>query len=276
MGLERTDAIVLRGLPFGDTSRIIRCYTADFGKLSIIAKGVRSSKMLTTAYLEPLSHISLTFYHSPKRNLQLFSRAEFLHLWPGIRSDVKKLAYGFVLAELVDRAVTGTEPNPGIHETVVAFLEAMDRRSAPLAPLFWNAQLRLLLLLGFHPTFDVCGACGRGMDRGLLVGPRGELLCPVCGERTERTRNGRLKEMAWNSDGEAELSPESLSFLNDLSKQDAHDVPESAPSRRQRREIGTFLRLYWRYHVEGAEELRSLKVMREILSLSSPEPPANG
>ena len=45
MGIETTVGIVLKTFSYGDTSKIIRCYTKDFGKISMIAKGIKTSKL---------------------------------------------------------------------------------------------------------------------------------------------------------------------------------------------------------------------------------------
>ena len=95
MSLESTSAIVLKSFPYGDTSKIARCYTRNFGKLSIIGKGVMTSKSLQSGYLEPMSCITLNFYYNPKRQLQIFSKAEFDRPLLSLKQDMKKLSYGF-------------------------------------------------------------------------------------------------------------------------------------------------------------------------------------
>ena len=64
MGLKSTSGIVLKTFSYGDTSKIIRCYTRDFGKISLIAKGVKTSKTLQIGYLEPINCISIDLYYN--------------------------------------------------------------------------------------------------------------------------------------------------------------------------------------------------------------------
>ena len=54
-----TDAIVLNNRKYSDSSLICNLYSKDYGKLSIIAKGVRKVKNLNGAILQPLNHINL-------------------------------------------------------------------------------------------------------------------------------------------------------------------------------------------------------------------------
>ena len=72
MALEKTKAVVLKSFPYGDTSKIARIYTREFGKISVIGKGIRKSKVLQSGYLEPLNYLNLIFYHNTKRQLQIF------------------------------------------------------------------------------------------------------------------------------------------------------------------------------------------------------------
>ncbi len=44
MPLQKTDGLILRSIPLGETSKILTIYSKDFGKVSIIAKGARSAR----------------------------------------------------------------------------------------------------------------------------------------------------------------------------------------------------------------------------------------
>ena len=63
MGLKSTSGIVLKTFSYGDYSKIIRCYTLDFGKISLIAKGVKTSKNLLIGFLEPINCISIDLFY---------------------------------------------------------------------------------------------------------------------------------------------------------------------------------------------------------------------
>ena len=56
-----------------------------------VAKGIKTSKTLQSGYLEPMNCISLNFYYNPKRQLQIFSKAEFNKPLLSLKHDVKKL-----------------------------------------------------------------------------------------------------------------------------------------------------------------------------------------
>ena len=82
--IESTDAIVLRAIKYGDTSKIVTLYTRRFGKVAVIAKGARSAKSKFGSALEPMSLIQAVFYRKENREVQLLSQADLLHpqSWP--------------------------------------------------------------------------------------------------------------------------------------------------------------------------------------------------
>ena len=64
-------AIILHGRKFSDTSKILHAYTKEHGKISLIAKGVRSAKNTMGSAIEALRCSSMTWYKYPNKDLHL-------------------------------------------------------------------------------------------------------------------------------------------------------------------------------------------------------------
>ncbi len=64
MPAEQTDALVLRLIPWSETSFIASIYTREFGKLSVLAKGARRPKSPFEAALDLLSICRVVFIPS--------------------------------------------------------------------------------------------------------------------------------------------------------------------------------------------------------------------
>ncbi len=249
MPLEKTTAIVLKSFPYGDTSKIARCYTRDFGKLSIIAKGVLTSKTLQSGYLEPMNCIALSFYHNPKRQLQIFSKAEFDRPMLSLKNDMKKLSYGFAVVELVDRTVTGEERHAELFHLTEEILDTIDRSGGHLNRIFWYFEIALLSLLGFRPHLSECPHCQKEMTSAFFSLGYGELVCGDCISGSGRS-----------------VSPEALTVLRKLTRSDLDSLSEIACGAKERKEVGNFLAEYISFHVEGLREVRSLRVMESVLA----------
>lgn len=247
MALEKTDAIILKSFPYGDTSKIARCYTRDFGKISIIAKGVRKSKTLQSGYIEPMNYLSLLFYYSPKRQLQTFSKAEFQRVWSALLRDVKKVSYGFAIVELIDKTVTGEEPHEQLFQLLVDILQAINSSNRNINLIFWYFEIHLLILLGFRPVLSECPRCHGKLEEGFFALEYGELICRNCDQG-----GGHL------------VSHRAVHILKKLKRNSIQEIEKISLKKGDRKEVGGFLNDYLKYHVEGLREIKSLSMMEKL------------
>ena len=86
--IAQTPAIVLKSFPYGETSIIARCFSRDYGKISLIIKGARRKKKSKASFFEPLSHIDLVYHHKSSRELQVVSKVSFINYWSRILNAV--------------------------------------------------------------------------------------------------------------------------------------------------------------------------------------------
>ncbi len=247
MGLESTSGIVLKTFSYGDTSKIIRCYTRDFGKISLIAKGVKTSKTLQIGYLEPINCISMNLYYNSKRQLQIFSKAEFDHPFLSIKNSIKKLSYSFAVIELIDKTVNGEESHLELFNLTKDTLSAINDNKGKINTLFWFFQLNLLKLLGLKPNLSNCSNCQNSMIKANFFS--GELFCNKC-----------------STTGEIKLGKNSLHMLKTINKIEIVNISKLNIHSIERKEIGEFLKQYYSYHIDGLREIKSLKVMERILN----------
>ena len=98
--LIATNAIVLKRIPYSDTSVICRIFTEDWGKVTIMAKGVLRPKNITGALLEPVNHIHIQYYNKSNRDIQIFKNANFVQQYPKIRNDLSRIILGLSLIHI--------------------------------------------------------------------------------------------------------------------------------------------------------------------------------
>jgi DNA repair protein RecO len=100
MAIENTEAIVLKRFSYGDTSYIITLYSEGFGKIPLIAKGVKSNNHSYGLILEPANIVNVEFYLKPKRDLNLLKSGSLVQ-----PSKVKGegLFYMFPMLEVTDK-----------------------------------------------------------------------------------------------------------------------------------------------------------------------------
>ena len=70
----RAEAIVLKTLDLGEADRILTLLTRHFGKVKVVAKGIRRPTSRLAGYAEPLSHA--TYQLARGRELDVLTGAE--------------------------------------------------------------------------------------------------------------------------------------------------------------------------------------------------------
>ena len=63
-----TQAVVLDSIPYQDSSLIIRLFTEELGKISIIVKGAKRRKNNISLITEPSNVISITLNYKSTKN----------------------------------------------------------------------------------------------------------------------------------------------------------------------------------------------------------------
>ena len=79
MSAEKAQALVLRAIPFGETSAIITLLTREGGKVRGLAKGAWRPKSKFDAALDLLSICQVLVLHRQSGNLDLFIEAFLEH-----------------------------------------------------------------------------------------------------------------------------------------------------------------------------------------------------
>lgn len=215
MGLVSTPAIVLHSIKYGETSKIVKLATRDYGIQSAIAKGAARPKSRFGAQLETLSEGTAHLYFKPSRELQTLAGFEVVQLRPGLAGEVRRYAAAEVLVELVLRSAP-VEPQAPLFD----FLSRQLDRLAEAAPseldhTALRAVWGLVAILGFAPQLDYCARDGKplGTEIARFSISDGGLVCPACarGRKTallrREDREALRRLVAGGEDHPLELSP---------------------------------------------------------------------
>lgn len=182
MALEKTEALVLRSIKFGETSKIVTFLSRDYGRLKAIAKGVRAARPKFGGALEPFARLELVFYRKNTGDLQLVSQADLIEGFLGLTDDLMCYAFGCGVLEFVERVITDEEESGVVYDDaidVLRLMQAADRESLP--HLLRAFQMKAIVSLGHGPELFSCTACGRdaGASTGLSA-LSGGILCAAC------------------------------------------------------------------------------------------------
>ncbi|MBM4178924.1 MAG: DNA repair protein RecO [Ignavibacteria bacterium] len=147
------ESIVLHSRRYGDSSRIVTLYTRELGKVSVVAKGARTTKSTIGAALEPLSHCRCTIYHGKNKELHTLSQAETITKRRNV-STLEHLQAGLLMCESIVRTQPQEQADVGTFVLLAKALEVLDSVEAQLAYSVTVAmRCRLAEVMGFGIQF---------------------------------------------------------------------------------------------------------------------------
>ena len=173
MSQERTEAVVLRGVDFSETSRIVTILCPDRGRVACLAAGVRRAKSPLAAVLDTFNRVEVVYYWKDGREVQRLGEAVLVDGYPAIKSDVEKSVFAAFPLEIAYRVAQQNEPSHRLYAVLVNGLERMAEWTGPaMVHVAWQV-MQLLSAAGYEPALDWPGSpAGFAFDHG-VVGERG-------------------------------------------------------------------------------------------------------
>lgn len=156
-------AFVLHAWPYRETSLIVEAFTAEHGRVAMVARGARRPRSELRGLLQAFQPLLLSWYGQAE--LKTLARAEWRGGLPLPRGSA--LLCGFYLNELLLKLVAREDPHPRLYlayETALADLSAGSEQAALLR----RFELGLLAELGYAPML------AREADTGAPLDPATE------------------------------------------------------------------------------------------------------
>jgi DNA repair protein RecO (recombination protein O) len=244
--LHKTKGIVLRTLKYGETSIIVTIFTELFGVQSYLVNGVRTSTKKGTGkanMFQPSAILDLVVYHNELKHLNRIKEFKWSFIYQHILSDVRKNAVAMFMVELLTKCLKQPEGNPELfHFVEDVFIKLDECNNAVMA----NLPLFFALHLPFHFGFRITDNFNEknsflDLDDGKFVAEQPDHPHFLEGRQVEIT--SQLLQV---------MQPEELEDLK-LN----HDF---------RRNLLHAYEIYYALHIQDFGTMKSLPVLREILS----------
>ncbi len=247
--LISTSAIVLKTIPYGDTSVIARMFTEDQGKVTILAKGAWRPKNNAGALLEPMNHIHLQYYHKNSREIQVLKDGGFTQQFSNLRKELSKVIVGLTIVEMMDKSTLDNNPFPILYRLGWRVLEKLNDEKQNIWLVFVFFLYQLSLRLGFLPNIKKCSKCNADLISGCFDNYTGELICVNCSTQSKIS-----------------LDENSLSALQKLECLHLDDLQTLSINIQGITNSIQFLDLFISFHLEGLKKLRSMTMLKQILN----------
>jgi DNA repair protein RecO (recombination protein O) len=152
-----TDAIIIKSIKYGDTSKIVHAFTRDFGLISIMAKGAFQAKSKFGSSLEPLSRSRITIYMKPHSDLHLLSGAELIESNGKIRNSLEHIAVGMMTLETIQQTIEQNVQSEEIFILTENMLKILCILPENPINIFIYFSLQIIKILGFEIEFHFPG-----------------------------------------------------------------------------------------------------------------------
>ena len=143
-----TEGIILKRINFGEADKILTLFSKHFGKIHLLAKGIRKTKSRKGGNLELFNWVRI--FAAKGRNLDLVTEVEVIKSFQNWRKDLNRVALAYHFVELVDRLTAEEAKNREVFQLLVDSLEKLGA-DIDLEDLRDEFERKLLEELGFWP-----------------------------------------------------------------------------------------------------------------------------
>ncbi|UOF88930.1 DNA repair protein RecO [Fodinisporobacter ferrooxydans] len=188
MALETVEGIVIRGIDYGETHKILTIYTYKYGKFSCMIRGVKKpqSRLAALSHLFTRANFLIAL---GRQGMGRIEQGEVLQSYRNIREDLVSTAYATYIVELLNRCVEEREPSESIYRFLQGSLQQLaDGQDAEIICRIF--EMKALQLLGVRPILDVCVNCRQAVHPFQHFHfAEGGVICPVCAGFTKHVRS---------------------------------------------------------------------------------------
>lgn len=146
----KTEGIILKRKNIGEADRIVTVFTREYGKLRLIAKGIRKVASRRAPHLEVFTRVRLVVHAG--KTLESISEAEPIDIYALVRKDLARVSMAYYLCELTDSLVAEKQEHGEVFDLLSRGLEALG--GGPIHGIYAVSKkftLELLWMLGFLP-----------------------------------------------------------------------------------------------------------------------------
>lgn len=122
--VSTTHAIVLKRRNVGEADRIVTIFTKEYGRMRVVAKGIRRVHSRRAPHLEVFSHVSLVLYSG--KTWDSVTEATAIHTFSSLRESLLRISAGYYVCELVDALLPERQEHRDVYALLVGVLTQLN------------------------------------------------------------------------------------------------------------------------------------------------------
>lgn len=169
--IEKTRAIVLHSMKYGESQLIVDFLTESYGRLSFLVRLPKSPNgKIKRQYFQPFMQLNIEFDYRVSQNLQRLKNIEVCCPYVSIPFSPEKITLSLFLAEFLLFATRYEQKNMALFEFVSKSLVWLDEAQSGFANFHLLFLVRLTLFLGMEPNLnDYDKTCYFDLQDGCFV-----------------------------------------------------------------------------------------------------------
>lgn len=238
---EKDQGLVIHTIKYGDTGVVARIFTREGGLLSFMIQGVRKPKArIQNSLLQPLSHVDLVYARSQYGRLNYIKEIACKNPYRTIPYEIFKTTIALFLCELLSKTLKESDPHPDMFDFFKEGFDFLDQTSNPVKDFHLVFLVQMSRHLGFFPRNNYSQThCYFNLLEGIYQ---------TSFDETEYMLDKELSSVFYK------MTQHPISSIEQLYLKNA-----------QRRQLLRKLVDYFRIHLTGFKELKSLQVLESVL-----------
>lgn len=175
----KTRGIVLRETDYQDQDKLLTVLTEDLGKITVKARGIKSSRNTMKAACQLMAYSELSLLEQQGR--YVLTEAATKELFTPLQEDLELMSLASYFLQVTETLAQEQDPSPELLSLLLNVLYALGMLKKPQLLAKTVFELRLCCLAGFLPALGGCGKCGDAEPKYFHI-MEGELYCPQCAE----------------------------------------------------------------------------------------------
>ncbi len=237
--LEKSEGIVLQNIKYADKKSILKIYTRNFGLITFnsFVSNAPSSKT-KPALVFPLSQVEICFSNKQNRDVQQLVETRSLNVYSDLNKNYSKLGIAQFLNEVLNKCIKEQSPSEELFDFICEGYKWLDEQTENYGSFHIYFLFELTKHLGFEPHDNYePGVCYFDTREGKFTSI--QLSFPLGFDKAQ----SELLRKLFNAD---------LLHVNFTKTEKA--------------ELLDCLLAYYRLHVAGFNEVRSLEVLKELFA----------
>ena len=218
--------IVLREVSYQEQDKLLTVLTEDHGKLTVKAKGAKSTRNTMKAAYQIMAYSEMTLLE--QHGHYVVTEAVTKELFSELQGDIELLSLSSYFLQVTEAVAQEEDPEPELLSLLMNVLYALGKLKKPQNLVKTVFELRLCSIIGFLPALEGCGYCEQGSPAFFCIS-EGRLSCASCAQTvTEGIRMplspAALEALRYICYADSKkifsfrLSPEALQQLSSLSE----------------------------------------------------------